>query len=79
MNILHRRFHLIRGGNPGPARPEGVRPVKVPGWFYPVAVVIALAGVMVVLQPAEVLGFGESQCQRSSAACSVGPRRPMPR
>ena len=60
MNILHRRFHLIRGGNPGPARPEGAGPVKLPGWLYPVAIVIALAGMVVVLQPAEVLGFGRA-------------------
>ena len=58
MNILHRRFHLVRGRDPGPARPEGERPVKLPRWLYPVAIVIVLAGVVVELQPAEVLGFG---------------------
>ena len=55
---MHRRFHLVRGREPGPARPEGARPVKLPWWFYPVAIVIALAGVIVELQPVEVLGFG---------------------
>lgn len=58
MNILHRRFHLVRGRDPGPARPEGVRPVKLPRWFYPVAIVIALAGVIVELQPTAMLGVG---------------------
>lgn len=58
MNILHRRFHLVHGRDPGPTRPEGVRRVKLPRWFYPVAIVIALAALIVELQPAEVLGFG---------------------
>ena len=58
MNILHRRFHLVHGRDPGPAHPQGVRPVKLPGWFYPVAIVIALAAVIIELQPAEMLGFG---------------------
>ncbi len=60
MNILHRRFHLIRGGNPGPTHAEGLRSIKVPAWLYPVAIVIVLAGVMVVVQPAEVLGFARA-------------------
>ena len=66
MKILHRRFYLVRGRDPGPARPEGVRPAKLPGWFYPVAVVIALAAVIVELQPDDVLGFGGAHAQEAA-------------
>ena len=77
MNILHRRFHLVRGGrNPGPARPEGVPRVKLPRWFYPVAIVVALAGVIVELQPAEVLGFGGAHSD--GAVQRAGPVYPAP-
>jgi hypothetical protein len=55
MNILHRRFHLVRGRDLGP---HVVRPENLPRWFYPVAIVIALAGVIIELQPGEMLGFG---------------------
>lgn len=72
MNILHRRFHLVRGRDPGPARPEGVRSVKLPRWLYPVATVIALAGVIVELQPAEVLGFGGA-LDREAAPHAASP------
>ena len=57
MNILHRRFHLVRGRDPASEHPERGRPIKLPQWFYPVALVIALAAVIVELQPAELLGF----------------------
>ena len=63
MNVLHRRFHLVRGRDPGPARPEGVRRVKLPRWFYPVAILVALAGVIVEVQPGEVLGFDDAHAK----------------
>ena len=75
MSILHRRFHLVRDRDPGLARPEGVLRVNLPRWFYPVAIVIALAGVVVVLQPAEVLGFGGARAD-SAAPRAVSPAYP---
>jgi hypothetical protein len=77
MNILHRRFHLVRGRDPGPADPAGVPRVKLLRWFYPVAVLIALAAVVVVLQPAAVLGFGGAHAngvaQRAASASFPAP------
>jgi hypothetical protein len=77
MNILHRRFHLVHGRDPGPTRPEGVRRVKLPRWFYPVAIVIALAALIVELQPAEVLGFGGAHAS-GAAQRAASPSFPAP-
>ena len=77
MNILHRRFHLIRGRDPGPADLEGSRPVKLLRWFYPIAAVIALAAVVVVLQPAEILGFGGAHAH-GAAQRAASPSIPAP-
>jgi len=72
VNILHRRFHLVRDRDSGPELPDGGRPIKLPRWFYTVAIVIALAAVIVELQPAEMLGFG------GALANGAGPRAASP-
>jgi hypothetical protein len=77
MNILHRRFHPVRSRDPGPTRPEGVRRVKLPRWFYPVAIVIALAALIVELQPAEMLGFGGARAS-GAAQRAASPSFPAP-
>jgi len=77
MNILHRRFHPVRSRDPGPTHPEGVRLVKLPRWFYPVAIVIALAALIVELQPAEMLGFVGAHAS-GAAQRAASPSFPAP-